>query len=308
MGFQLTLIPHGTKIDFIGKRWYAFIFSIAISVLIVLMLLLRGLNLGLDFTGGMIAEIKGEKEIDLGGLRDYLHQRGYSGATLQSFGDESIVLIRIQAKQEGSYNKEVEELKDALSSHMGDNIEFRRVDYVGPRVGKELVMNGIYATLLALLMMTLYIWFRFDWQFGVGAVIALFHDMLFTLGFYSLTKIEFDLTSIVAILTVIGYSINDSVVIFDRIRENIRKYKQISVSELINLSINETLSRTVMTVLVTLIACLALVIFGGEVISGFSIAMLVGIAFGTYSSIYISAPLLIYTGINKAAEKVKTIK
>jgi preprotein translocase SecF subunit len=268
------------------------------------MLLSRGLNLGLDFTGGIIIEVKSEQKIDLGTLRDYLHEEGYSGATLQNFGDESVVLIRIQPKQEGSYNKEVEVLKGFLSSHLGSDIEFRKVDYVGPKVGKELVMNGVYATLLALLMMMLYIWLRFDWQFGVGAVIALLHDMLFTLGFYSLTRIEFDLTSIVAILTVIGYSINDSVVIFDRIRENIRKYKQMPISELINVSINETLSRTVMTVLVTLIACLALVIFGGEVIFGFSIAMLVGIAFGTYSSIYISAPILIYSDINKSADKV----
>jgi preprotein translocase SecF subunit len=297
MKFPFTLVPINTKIDFIGKRVIAFTFSIALTIFIAVLLFIKGLNLGIDFTGGIVIEIKALKEISISNLRELLSSSGYKGATIQNFGEKNTILIRIQPKHNIDQKKEVEELKSLLNSHLHNQIEFRKIDYVGPKVGKDLVIKGLSATFISLICMMVYIWFRFNWQYGLGAIIALFHDAFFTLGFYLFTGLEFDTYSIVAILTVIGYSINDSVVIFDRIRENLRKYKVKDVSDLINLSINETLSRTVMTVLTTIVACAALVLFGGEVIYGFSMAMLVGIAFGTYSSIYIAAPVLLYTNI-----------
>ncbi len=299
MKFPIALIPDNTKIDFIGKRSIAFAFSIVITLIICALFFFKGLNLGIDFTGGIIFEIKTSEEITLKDLRDLLSDTNYKGATLQNLGQADTILIRIQPKDNADQKQEVERLKDLLNSYFDHQVEFRKVDYVGPKVGKDLVFKGISATVLALLCMMAYIWFRFNWQYGIGAILALLHDAFFTLGFYIVSGTEFDLSSIAAILTVIGYSINDSVVIFDRIRENLRKYKFKSIAELINLSINETLSRTIMTVLTTLVVCIALVVFGGEVIYGFSMAMLIGIAFGTYSSVYIAAPILLHTNINK---------
>lgn len=299
MKFPITLIPAGTQIDFIGKKSLAFAFSIALTLTICVLFFVKGLNLGIDFTGGIIFEIKTSKEVDLKDLRDLLSNAGYKGATLQNLGQADTILIRIQAKDNAEQKQEVAEVKDLLVQHLDSNVEFRKVDYVGPKVGKDLIFKGISATLLSLICMMIYIWFRFNWQYGIGAILALAHDAFVTLGFYVISGAEFNLTSIAAILTVIGYSINDSVVIFDRIRENFRKYKLKEVAKLINLSLNETLSRTIMTVLTTLVVCIALVVFGGEVIYGFSMAMLIGIAFGTYSSVYIAAPILLYTKTDK---------
>jgi preprotein translocase SecF subunit len=296
MRFPLTLVPHGTDIDFIGKRWLAFSFSIIISIITLILLFTHGLNLGIDFTGGIIMEARSAKSISVHQYREVLADAGYHGAALQNFGGENNVLIRLQPKFSDEQSKEVEHIKSVLTSKTDPDIEFRKVDYVGPKIGKELITNGIMAMALSLIGIMFYIGTRFSWQYGIGAIIALFHDAWITLGFYIVSGYEFDLTAIAAILTIIGYSINDTVVIYDRIRENLRKYKVVHMSDVINRSVNETLSRTVMTVLTTLIACVALVIFGGDVIRGFSTAMLFGIAFGTYSSIYIAAPILIHTG------------
>lgn len=301
MRFPFVLIPHATDIDFIGKRWLAFSFSIAISVITLILFFTHGLNLGIDFTGGIIMETRSSKNISIHQYREVLAEAGYHGASLQNFGGESNVLIRLQPKNSDEQAKEVEHIKSVLSSKIDSEIEFRKVDYVGPKIGKELITNGIMAMVLSLIGIMIYIGIRFSWQYGVGAIIALFHDAWVTIGFYIVSGFEFDLTAVAAILTIIGYSINDTVVIYDRIRENLRKYKVVHMSDIINRSVNETLSRTVMTVLTTLIACLALVVFGGDVIRGFSTAMLFGIAFGTYSSIYIAAPVLMHTGFKASA-------
>lgn len=295
----LTIISQDTNFDFIGNRWIAFMMSLIISAAMIALLFIKGLNFGIDFTGGMIFEVKAPQKIVVADLRQQLSNRGYKGATLQGFADESIVMIRLQLKEQEKSQGEMHAFEQVLYEVLGENIEFRKKDYVGARLGGELVKNGIIALLLALLAMAIYISVRFNWQYAIAGIIALLHDLLFTIGFYAVTRLEFDVTSILALLTVIGYSINDSVVIFDRIRENLRKYKVKNLSDLINGSINETLSRTIMTVLTTIIACLALVLFGGEVIFGFSIAIMIGIAFGTYSSIFISAPILLYANINK---------
>lgn len=295
MRLPLTLIPNKTNIDFIGKRWFAFIFSIVSSIFTSIFFFSNGLNLGIDFMGGIIIEARTEQAVEVARFRKVFDEEGYKGASIQNFGDDKSVLIRLQAKNSDEQAKEVEKIKSFLKSEISNSIEFRKIDYVGPKVGEELIGKGLKALFLALLGMMVYIWFRFNWHFGLGAVIALFHDAILTVGFYLVSRFEFDLTSIAAILTVIGYSINDKVVIYDRIRENLRKYKVHNLAGIINASVNETLSRTVMTVLTTLLACLALVLFGGEVIKGFSMAILFGIILGTYSSVYIAAPVLLYT-------------
>jgi preprotein translocase subunit SecF len=300
MRFPFTLVPAGTSIDFVGRRKIAFAFSLLLTALTIVFFFTKGLALGIDFTGGVILELQTSEQVQLADLRHNLETNGYSGATLQGLGDKGIVLIRIQPQQDRDQKHEIDNLKQIFAQSFGEQVKIRKADYVGPKVGKELVANGIWATVAALLAMMAYVAFRFQWQYGIGVLLALAHDMLFTLGFYIVTGIEFDLTSVVAILTVIGYSINDSVVIFDRIRENLRKYHAQELGKLINISINETLSRTVMTLLTTIIACGALVIFGGSTIYGFSLAMLVGIVFGTYSSVYISTPVLLHTGMTKA--------
>jgi preprotein translocase SecF subunit len=305
MKLPLTLIPVGTKLDFIGKRYIAFAFSAMVTVLTIFFLFTKGLNLGIDFTGGIIMEVRSKQEINVGEVRELLAKNEYSGTSIQNFGSLNDVMIRFRAVENDSQAKEVNKIKELLTSKLGKDIEFRKVDYVGPRVGKELIENAVLALFFSLIVMLLYIWYRFDWQYGIGAIIALFHDAIAVMGFYSFSQYEFDLTSVAALLTVIGYSINDTVVIYDRIRENVRKHKVTDIAAIINLSVNETLSRTTMTSLTTLVVCFALAAFGGEVIEGFSTATLFGIAFGTYSSIYISAPVLIYTGIGSAKSTSK---
>lgn len=295
MKFPLSVIPHNTKIDFIGARYIAFTFSIFLTLATIVLLNTHGLNKGIDFTGGIIMELQSATPLDMKELRNLVSSSGYAGANLQELDGSNIVMLRVQPKGDNS-EKEVSQLKSILSS-VNSDVNFRRVDYVGPRVGGELMQKGAYAMLMSLVAMMIYIWLRFSWQFGIGAILALFHDAIITLGFYVITGYEFDLTSIAAILTIIGYSINDTVVIYDRIRDNLAKHKNISTAKLLNLSINETLSRTIMTVVTTAVVCLALVLFGGHAIKGFSAAVLFGILFGTYSSICISAPVLLYTKI-----------
>ena len=304
MKFPLRLIPAKTNINFIKYKFVAFAFSILVTVLVIFLFFSKGLNYGIDFSGGILIELKSPANIQIESFRNTLSHYGYYGASIQNFGNAGSILIRVQPKNSDEQAAEVKIIQELLKNELDPEIEFRKVDYVGPKVGDELVTGGVTALLSALLAMLIYIWFRFDWQFGVGAIIALIHDAIATVGFYIVSGYEFELSSIAAILTIIGYSINDTVVIYDRIRENIRKYKNYAFTEIINLSINETLSRTVMTVATTLLACIALVIFGGEVLRGFSMALLFGIAFGTYSSIYVAAPILMYTGGSKLGKKI----
>ena len=297
MRLPIRLIPTKTNFDFISYKSMAFAFSIFISIAAILMLFIKGLNLGVDFSGGIILEARLSGTSSIHDVRKSLSKYGYHNAVIQNLNQSQDIVIRLHPKESSDQIGQAKEIKSVLQDSLNNTIEFRRVDYVGPKVGQQLINNGIYAILAAIICMLLYIWFRFDWQFGVGAVISLAHDALITLGFYSLSGYDFDLTSIAALLTVVGYSINDTVVIYDRIRENLKKNKEQIVENIVNLSINETLSRTIMTVATTLLVCLALVLVGGEVLRGFSMALLFGIAFGTYSSIYIAAPILTYTGI-----------
>ncbi|WP_339041203.1 protein translocase subunit SecF [Candidatus Lariskella endosymbiont of Hedychridium roseum] len=290
MSFPISIIPSKLNVDFVGKKHYAFIFSILLSACVIFLLFFNSLNLGIDFTGGMIFDIRSDKKIDIDSLRKTLTLNKYENSTIQESGNQSVIIrLRIDKNRR---LEDVTSFKDLITQNI-ENAEFNKIDYVGPKVGEALVHKATLAVLFSLLGIMIYIALRFDLRFAVGITVALFHDALATLGFYMVTRYEFDLTSIAAILTVVGYSVNDSVVIYDRIRENLNKHNGKTLIEVINRSINETLSRTIMTVLTTLLVCLALILLGGYHLRGFSMAMFFGIAFGTYSSIYISAPILI---------------
>lgn len=288
-----------------SKKWGAFIGSGLLILATFFLLFTKGLNYGIDFTGGIVIEIRTEKEVDLGTLRNLLSSQQFGEVALQHFGSDSDIMIRMQAREgEGDEQvKAVEAVKQILDTNLDTKIDYRKVDFVGPQVGHELIKAGALSLGLAFLAMMVYIWLRFEWQFGFGAILALIHDSIITLGLFSLLGLEFNLTSIAAILTIVGYSINDSVVIYDRIRENMRRFKQMPMEELLDLSINNTLSRTILTGGTTIVALLALALLGGEVIKGFSIAVLFGIIVGTYSSIYIAAPVLIFMNVRSVTQK-----
>lgn len=302
---SITLFPHKLNFDFMGKRWLGFAFSIILTITSLGLFATKGLNLGIDFTGGILMEIHTNETADLGKLRAVLGNQGYGEISLQNIGDIAAgkdVMIRIQVSEKDDQSVITGKVKTLLSQQVSGKIDYRKIDFVGPTVGQELIQSGILAVLSAFACIMLYVWFRFEWQYGVGAILALVHDSIMIIGFFAITRLEFGLTAVAAILTIIGYSINDSVVIYDRIRENMRKFKKMEVFGLLNLSINETLSRTVLTASTTFLASLALLIFGGEVIRAFSAAMVFGVIIGTYSSIYISAPALIYLHLRDTKE------
>jgi preprotein translocase subunit SecF len=294
----ISLVPVGTKINFLKFRKMAAVFSLFLCVASVGLFAAKGLNFGIDFRGGILLEIRTPGAADMSKLRASLGGLGLGEVQLQEFGQPTDVLIRIerQAGGEKAQLVAVEIAKKAL----GDEVNYRRTEFVGPKVGGELIEAGVTAVLLALGAMLVYIWFRFEWQFGVGAVIAILHDVLLTIGIFSLLGLEFNLSTVAAILTIAGYSINDTVVVYDRVRENLRKFKQMPLTELLNLSINATLSRTLLTSVTTLIALLTLYLFGGEVLRGFSFAMIWGVLVGTYSSIFIAVPLLVYMNLRRS--------
>lgn len=296
------LVPRDTHYNFMGKKWWAFSLSISLMLATFALLAVRGLNFGIDFTGGMVIEAWFKEAPQIAGIRQELQQVYEGEISLQHLGDTHTVLIRIGYT--GGSEKEqadlIHTIKEQFAQNHPQGIEYRKIDYVGPRVGKELVRGGILSLILTLGGIMVYVWFRFAWQYGIGGVAALIHDTILTLGFYSLTQIEFNLSSVAAILTVIGYSINDSVVIFDRIRDNLRKYKKMPLEELLNESVNVTLSRTIMTSLTVVLAASALVFFGGDVIRSFSAGTLFGVLVGTYSTIYISVPVLIYFRLSRS--------
>lgn len=364
VSFPFRLIPSNTKINFISKKHYAYVFSLLLTVFIIVAVMVKGLNLGIDFAGGMVIEmlllndnsnLDKDKDINENDsldkdsateyIRGILHKNNYVNFHIQEFykGNKHNIMLRFLPTQDenvaskdvennkldegvrnsrvigndnnivnnigngngnnngnGNGNEndgdnntiKVQKIKNILSSAFNNQIEFTRVEYVGPKVGADFVLNSFIALCASLVVMMLYTWIRFNWQFGIGVLIALFHDAIVTLGFYLITDYEFDLTSIAALLTIIGYSINDSVVIYDRIRENMSKYHSKSMNDIVNISINETLSRSIMTLLTTFLVCIILAIFGGDSLQGFGAAASFGIAFGAYSSIYISAPIL----------------
>ena len=281
-------------INFFKYRYIAFGFSIILLFLSVILFIYKNLNLGIDFKGGIMIEAKFSTTPNISSLRQKIDNLNIGNSEIQEFGDPQIILFKLESNsQDGQENNSIiEQFKKSI----GENVDYRRIEFVGPKVGSELKMIAIKAILFSLIAMFIYIWFRFSgWQFGLGALIALFHDVISTLGFFSISQIEFNLASIAAILTIAGYSINDTVVVFDRIRENLVK-SELELSNLLNKSINQTLSRTFMTSVTTLLALVALYVFGGEVIKGFVSAMIWGVVIGTYSSIFIASPLIVLFG------------
>ncbi len=296
----IRLIPDNTAIKFLELRKLALTFSVCLVIASAALFIGRGLNLGIDFLGGILMEIKTTGPADLGALRSKVGGLGLGDVSLQEFGSGDTVLLRVQ-RQEGGDDAQkiaVDRIKEAL---VGQVAEYRRTEFVGPTVGAELKEAAIWAVLAAVGAILLYIWFRFEWQFGVGAVVALSHDVLSTIGLFALLQLEFNVSTVAAVLTIAGYSINDTVVVYDRVRENLRRYKKMPMIELFNRSINETLSRTVMTSVTTLLALLALYFFGGEVIQGFTIALIWGVFVGTYSSVALAVPILVYLKIDRRA-------
>lgn len=285
-----------TKIDFMKPHKIALAASVIGIVLSLALVGIKGLNFGIDFAGGILIEANIKEDVDVSVVRELLSKQ-INDVQIQNV-DGRDLLIRV-AKSEEEQSIIVKKIQDILGQNFSE-IEYRKIDYVGPQVGSELILKGFMALVLSFAFIMIYIWIRFDWQFGIGGIFALIHDAVLTIGFYSITGLEFNLTSIAAILTVIGYSINDSVVIYDRIRENLRRYKKMDLADLINSSANSTLSRTMLTSGITLISILALILFGGQVLYSFSVATFFGIIVGTYSSVYISAPILIYFDPRKA--------
>ncbi len=292
----LRLIPDDTSYPFMRWRRLSFPFSALLSIVAVVLFFTVGLNFGIDFRGGTLIEVRTKGgPADLSGLRSILGGLGLGEVQLQEFGGPTDVLIRVAQQPGGETAQQV--VVDKVRAALGDAFEYRRIEVVGPRVSSELVQSGIIGVAFALFGIWLYLWFRFEWQFAIGAMIATMHDIVLTIGFYCVTQLDFDLSSIAAILTIAGYSLNDTVVVYDRIRELLRRYKKMVIDELLDLSVNTTLPRTVITSVTTFLAMLALTIFGGEVIQSFTRAMLFGIVVGVYSTTFIAAPILIYLGV-----------
>ncbi|NQV79547.1 MAG: protein translocase subunit SecF [Alphaproteobacteria bacterium] len=303
MAWKLKLVPDKTTVAFMGMRRLAFGLSAALAVLSIVLLFVLGLNFGIDFRGGTLMQIKTPGVANIAGLRDAVGGLNLGEVTLQEYGAPDEILIRVerQAGEAADQLAAIEVIKRALENTVGGGIEYRRVEFVGPQVSAELVRAGALALGLALVAMLIYIWFRFEWQFSVGAVTALVHDVILTFGFFAITGLEFNLSIVAAILTIVGYSMNDTVVVYDRVRENLRKYKKMDLKDLIDMSINDTLSRTTLTSFTTLLALIALAVVGGPVIAGFVLAMIWGVVIGTYSSIFVAAPVLIYLGVRREA-------
>lgn len=298
---RFSIVPANTKFDFVGRRRLAYPLSALLIILSIGAFFTQGLNFGIDFRGGILVEIRTEGPADVAELRATVGGLGLGEVQVQEFGAPDDILIRVQ-QQDGAEDEQIQAiniLKDAL----GDRVaEYRRTEFVGPTVGAELISSAIWAVLLAIGAILIYIWFRFEWQFGVGAVIALTHDVLTTIGLFAITQLEFNLATVAAILTIAGYSINDTVVIYDRVREELRRYKKLDMPAVLNLAANRTLSRTFMTSVTTLIALVALAIFGGTIIRDFAYAMIWGVVIGTYSSVFIAVPVLL--GLNLSRESL----
>tara|TARA_B100000902_G_scaffold388659_1_gene434639 strand:- start:3505 stop:4392 length:888 start_codon:yes stop_codon:yes gene_type:complete len=273
------------------------ILSLSLVIISLLLLIFKGLNFGIDFKGGTLIELRStSSKINTSSLRDNLNQMNLGDISVKNFGNNNDFLIKFENSDK---NNVIEEIKANLDKSFGNKFSFRRVESVGPKVSAELLRSGIVAISVALILMLIYIWIRFEWQFSLGAILALFHDVLVTLGLFSLLGLEINLSIIAAVLTIVGYSMNDTVVIYDRVRENLRKYSDIKIYELTNISINETLSRTLITSITTLLALLSIFFFGGEILKGFSLAMIFGVIFGTYSSIYIANTVLVRLNVSQ---------
>ena len=297
------------NIDFSSKFKSANILSLFIFITSILFILFKGLNYGIDFKGGTLIELRTDnKNVNISEIRSSLNSMNLGDVNVKEFGKGGDFLIKVEQKTE-SKNQLIPEIKKTLINNLNAEINFRRVENVGPKVSSELLQSGIIAISLSLIAMLFYIWIRFEWQFSVGSIVALFHDVIITVGIFSILSLEINLSIIAAVLTIVGYSMNDTVVIYDRIRENLNKHTRLNISETANLSINETLSRTIITSLTTLLALLSIYILGGEILRGFSFAMILGVLIGTYSSIFVAAPVLkffkvSYKTLEKKEEKI----
>ena len=291
------------NINFVSKFKSANIISIIIFSLSVFFILFKGLNYGIDFKGGTLIELRTEISVNATSIRDTLKTMDLGDVNVKKFGKEGDYLIKVEQKNTNNNNL-IPKIKKNLYDNLGADVDFRRVENVGPKVSAELLESSIIAISLALMAMLFYIWVRFEWQFSLGSIVALFHDVVITLGIFSLLSLEINLSIIAAVLTIVGYSMNDTVVIYDRIRENLLKYTKISISDVSNLSINETLARTIITSVTTLLALVSIYILGGEILRGFSFAMILGVLIGTYSSIFVASPILKFLKVShKTLEK-----
>ena len=296
------------NINFVSKFKKANIFSLIIFILSVIFISFKGLNYGIDFKGGTLIELRTDTSINASAIRDSLKSMNLGDINVKKFGKEGDYLIKVEQKNSNNSNL-IPEIKKTLADNLNADVDFRRVENVGPKVSSELLESSIIAISLALAAMLFYIWIRFEWQFSIGSIIALFHDVTITLGIFSVLSLEINLSIIAAVLTIVGYSMNDTVVIYDRIRENLLKYTKISISDISNLSINETLSRTIITSITTLLALISIYILGGEILRGFSFAMILGVIIGTYSSMFVASPILkffkvSYKTLEKEEEKI----
>jgi len=286
----LRIIKSATNINFMRIKKLTLFVSTILFLLSLSLIFIKGLNLGIDFTGGTLIEVRFKENIDLNNLRTKMNKLNLGEIQLQTIGNENDIIFKVQDNK----NKQIQTVQIIKESLSDQSVEYRRTEFVGPKVGSELVNAGIIAVIFSLIGILIYIWIRFQWNFALGAIIALIHDVILTLGFFSVLQLEFNLATVAAVLTIAGYSINDTVVIYDRVRDSMRKYKQITFDEVINISLNSTLTRTLMTSLTTLLALIALLTFGGIVISSFIIALIWGVLIGTYSSIYVASPILTY--------------
>ena len=295
-----------TNINFSAKFKYANILSLALFSISIIFITFKGLNYGIDFKGGTLIELR-SNNTEASSIRDVLKNMNLGDVNVKKFGQKGDYLIKVE--QTGDNNKLIPEIKKSLSNKLTSEVNFRRVENVGPKVSAELLQSGVIAISLSLAAMLFYIWVRFEWQFSIGSIIALFHDVIITLGIFSILSLEINLSIIAAVLTIVGYSMNDTVVIYDRIRENLGKYHRLNISDIANLSINETLARTIITSVTTLLALLSIFILGGEILRGFSFAMILGVLIGTYSSIFVASPILktfkvSYKTLEKEEEKI----
>jgi len=290
--FPLKLFPSDSNFDFMKIKNINYGISLFLFTISILLIIFHKFNFGIDFAGGISMEIRTNQVPDLPKMRSVLNELNIGEIVLQNFGSDNDVSLRAGISSEEKLMHNIDLIKETLKTHFPYEFEYRKVDFVGPQVGDQMISSGVMAMLLSFLAIMCYIWIRFEWQFALGVLAALVHDAVLSLGFMSITKLDFNLSTVAAILTIIGYSVNDTVVIYDRIRENLRKYNKKSPTIIINMSINETLSRTTITVLTTLLANIALIIYGGEAIRSFSILVFFGILIGTYSSIFISAPII----------------
>ena len=295
---SIRWIKKDLKVDFLSVKNIATIMSVLAIISSLFFLFYKNLNFGIDFKGGTLIEIKKDKELSIAEIRNQLSELNIGDIQIQTFGSDDIILIRIENSTNLTTNADMSSI-ELIRSSLGNNVIIQRTEIVGPKVSSELIQKGIIAIIIAVLLMLFYIWIRFEWQFSIGAVTALIHDVMITMGIFSFLQIEFNLSIIAALLTIIGYSMNDTVVVYDRIRENLRKYKQMNIFELINQSLNETMSRTLLTSVTTLLALFSLYFLGGEVLKGFTLAMIIGVFIGTYSSVFIASQIILYLNVKR---------